>query len=1707
MKKRLGAFLALLLITCMALPWFSQTAQAAGPTLSVDFRRALAANLQSYIPTPTVEQNGPTQAQVSWKLMDTNSETMPIGGHFWLRYVIANDKLITVEVEVKSKSQLLVNYNVSKIDGTAPVADPAFGVYNYQNGGRYDAFTSHPLRKSSTTTNFYVDDDASVDYPSFSLTQDTGFTFQFDSCNVSILWVAAENEFRLATTGVQQGFVYDFDLHYTTGGVTLPVYTDSSQPYHVETRTILNGLQQSLITSETFAHGMDSDTADAAKVKLADVLNWVTAGSGNLDQAPPAKPENGFDLAFELPKMLVGTDYIATSTTDLQTKLGTLNARVQFTGSPRPTGGTGVVYAVDLNNILGAVSATPSTSSYSASAARVGNKITLTVSKLPAGDLFQDITISLTTNKAGVQLRTTERPNYSLHTFLDYEIVYQGGRFCLILSPYKTASGYYMLLESNPPKEAVIMYSDGKSKLTIPLNLNAADEQDRLYQIAFSPNNPFPDDQYNPSNDSIILSQKMNYKASKDKASLGVPGNFEIVDSLLQHPIPSSSIQPGKLSMTLRWNISDTSEFNSILDSKTGTPTSITLQYDLRRTLSPSAAPAASDVFAKLLVTITRSGAVGSYKYAAKYSIIDAALGVTIAEGWDTIADMSLASADGRYNSMYTDPASSKTMLRGYVTLETTASQMLPAAPDEKFYFPNVYFISISPKAVTYHTGAAPTVDADNPYTTNGYTATPNLESLYDTLTLDDMASLEPPAPQNATLSNPLLTPDSGTPPKSVASMELSWLLSGARISEYVRGMFEHETHTFVQNVYISQNEAELKKVLAKDAADRQTGLAAWDFDTSAPGYTAGVAGSAPVLDFALMQADDNGTPVNAIDYLRSDKVLLLNDIELDAATLTGIIDNGTSVQIYYKLNGLDKNQTYYVAVDLAFTFVTPKLTTPPSPLPITEHVYLSKLTGIVAETTPKEATEPKPDEISPPAPDLNKQDIGLSSATVYWDLIPDVTNTANDAVTEYEVIRVKDAPLATQLLDTKIAFPAFYNTHVTAANKLGFKTSRTPIGIYEWTGSGFASAVSPITRLEYKPDTQARFVDKTLLPNSLYFYYVRTVRTSSTGVSYSTWSVISVTTAPVQPPVNLDIVRYGVTYDPKHEMVIVFDAPIPSLAGLDTAYEMQVSLKKGGEPWSAAVKLTATQLLSATRTPDMPDHYRLTYRITGLAHGTVYGVRVRIRDLIQNDESIYSNIAETRTDFDQADYDSNKEENDWIGHMNEMLAALLRDEYWNGSTGDTFVAVYRPTMWNRVMNRSTDANLTLAETNLPKAEYYIPASALLAANAANKSFVFKHGNTEVVLSPNMLNPNTNSALQSAALRIKNKNAEDYFVKINIQWTPVGKTASGSSILINGATPITDEVYITMQAVTSKRDLKAWDGSMLLYMSEYLASSSHAASLEATVKNWRAGKLTNEEMLRAAENVLATIDANVLRTRVRSELSGLRDTDFSVTALSSPLLIKLTDSAAYASNIVDGYRRIQGSTWSKLTLIQLGQLKTISTTALGAYAFTKVSVSLPGIYDLPGGADLQQLILQYGLEDYLGKGANFNMAAKLSTYDVAGVMARLAGAPRTADPVAWLRTRGYTAFNTRAGAMATNQESIYLLMAMYEIRTGTKADTIKIRNYSLTANIRLDARFMKSVQAAYELGLCTNRNMQPTAAPTVKELLEMLSALQGKIKL
>jgi hypothetical protein len=161
-------------------------------------------------------------------------------------------------------------------------------------------------------------------------------------------------------------------------------------------------------------------------------------------------------------------------------------------------------------------------------------------------------------------------------------------------------------------------------------------------------------------------------------------------------------------------------------------------------------------------------------------------------------------------------------------------------------------------------------------------------------------------------------------------------------------------------------------------------------------------------------------------------------------------------------------------------------------------------------------------------------------------------------------------------------------------------------------------------------------------------------------------------------------------------------------------------------------------------------------------------------------------------------------------------------------------------------------------------------------------------------------------------------------------------------------------------------------------------------------------------------------------------------------------------------------------------------------------------VEIPGIETTPRGQVVTAIVARHGLEDFLG--VNVDLQANANRQTVVSAIARAAGVPQGADVFAWANANlNVTMSGRNATGLVTSQEAIAMLMALYEHRTNTRINTIRISNTTRTAGMNLDPRYAEAVRAAYELGFVTN-DINPTGHITVGAFMDMLTLLNAKAR-
>jgi len=1007
----------------------------------------------------------------------------------------------------------------------------------------------------------------------------------------------------------------------------------------------------------------------------------------------------------------------------------------------------------------------------------------------------------------------------------------------------------------------------------------------------------------------------------------------------------------------------------------------------------------------------------------------------------------------------------------GGVRLNMIASRQGATTPPlpHFFQFPEIYHIT----AQLFDINAND--NRDEPITP------PLPESNAQPMTLDHPVELDFPPPQN--LRATIDPADEDDDDILGGFFDLSFDVSLSRIRHYIQTSPRRGAdNTVTLRVFLGESQEDIQAIAGMNGAARAGAATSITVGASANGVPQTLD---PFSDSGNLAALRNGT--------------VMFEMQLSSAILHS--DDVTLSQIL-KLHGLDRNRQYFVTMDAYIVFDT----NPP-------YTAYSTTTNIAGVTTMGDLAPPDPGGMRPSAPrDLRVDDITVSSADLSWLPVPPLTPEGGQI--RYQILRMRADQLPNELLDRR----DYTMTEVLAeisglglSNPEAILMTQGSDVVLHYSGgvaAGFSLRHGTLTDDPADNEERVIFVDGTLSPNTLYFYYVRTVWDTPGGMTYSAWVGASVTTSLVEPPDNLRIELapwiggvLWMDFDPRFQFVIRFDAPVGSLDGHGVLYDFQYSLMTGADAmWGPPEWLTTAMQLERIPTPGREGFYQFTYLISGLNPGTQYSIRVRTADLINGDYSMYSNIATTRTDSDQDAINRDRDLQNLHQYLRDLIAEFLRRHHWTAQdSNNVFSAVYRPSMINNLLE-TNGSMIRLAMTGQDINVYYLPQALFLRTWQSEQGFIIAKGDMEISIPSHAFNAIDSEAILQAQQRIRDvPGVLDYYVRI----TAVMRDHA-NDVEIHGREPVGLEIVLGFELIEASTTAAQLDDDILTVLTHRLNTDYYTAPFIEEIIQMLDREESFEDMVRRLHQ-MADVIMNQMAAYVNSQLLPTLDRIYEVHYVSQPVTIRLINQPNTA--VVNGFR-FAGTNWVQQEVNIQGAARSMRTSGAGAFAFNIQNLNLPGVSQMQGNETLTALFVRYGLHDFLGTDATFDLNNNITLSQVQGIAARLAGAPHATNPQNWLRGQGYIVPVRGASSPATTQEAIYTLMAMYEIRSNTNVAGLRISNFNAASGITgIDARFRPAIQAAFELGLYDNANMNPTAPITVNDVLRMILAINQRVPL
>jgi hypothetical protein len=187
--------------------------------------------------------------------------------------------------------------------------------------------------------------------------------------------------------------------------------------------------------------------------------------------------------------------------------------------------------------------------------------------------------------------------------------------------------------------------------------------------------------------------------------------------------------------------------------------------------------------------------------------------------------------------------------------------------------------------------------------------------------------------------------------------------------------------------------------------------------------------------------------------------------------------------------------------------------------------------------------------------------------------------------------------------------------------------------------------------------------------------------------------------------------------------------------------------------------------------------------------------------DPVQTDLIAYSKYigpVNTRTEFNQDDYDNTDREEQQRAVFLDKMEELEKGYYWRVSIGSSanIILLKGDRVADALLNTSIDTftiDMTEITVNLKTDEIYVPISVIRAMNLKNKNLLIRTSGSELILRPSTINATANPWLKEISQR---QGVKDIYVKV-----AVSRSTATSTALPKAAKRVTEINELSIQAI------------------------------------------------------------------------------------------------------------------------------------------------------------------------------------------------------------------------------------------------------------------------------------------------------------------
>lgn len=797
-----------------------------------------------------------------------------------------------------------------------------------------------------------------------------------------------------------------------------------------------------------------------------------------------------------------------------------------------------------------------------------------------------------------------------------------------------------------------------------------------------------------------------------------------------------------------------------------------------------------------------------------------------------------------------------------------------------------------------------------------------------------------------------------------------------------------------------------------------------------------------------------NRTTSSAIDFK-------VHDAELNALRKGRIVKfdyqvdnlNGNG-DLPLDIKGLDPNQSYYVRVRVRLDSQRTKNSEIENRV---DYSLFSKIYGFTTSTTSKPID---PDEEIPPTPkDYKTEAKDNSTAVLNWK-DPDITLTNKDQIS-YEIIRTTEQKLSDELIKQR---------NLKASDIVSKEQAKK------------ARLLSGYSKISKDEESIYELTDNTLQPNTVYYYYIRTVYKGL----YSDWIYQPVTTQNITEPINLK--AYNAT---KTTVDISFLAKAPYNL-VPSTYDFEVMIQNGEDSEWRVVPSSNLKRINSTSSIEAEDGYNyFEYRISDLKPGKRYNIKVcmvdKSKDKIDGkyQHSLYSNIVYIRTEYDEEEQQKEDKYEEYLKKFDSEVEKLRRKPYWVIEEDESYK--YRADYINSEMTLNKKYELISNPTS-SRVTYYLPASVISSMNQNSTMLSIVLENQEINIRPQTVLDENPEIKEAINLMAANK-LEDYYVMISVK-------ATSNLSTVNGETTISPKIDIAM-SLTYMRQEDILTEADIKEELENLITDERLDFIDELEQKIDRGNLTDNILQELINDSIDRIQSKHSKKVDKIISNEIRKTiDITEIAKSVLIIHKNKESA------VNGYYYSSGN-WIKVEVFSTEIGTVLEATRLGFYILTGKK---PLIDTVPSLAPYQDFINQYRLDEFFVLDS-YMIQTAVTKEQVYGSLARVLGVSAGSDYMNYLSNKGIKGIS-KLGIKNTirQDEAIYVVMQGYEILRDRKVESIAIRNRQSVQNIgAFQSIYRPYVYAAVELKViqASNSKVFPSKQMTAQEIIQMLYKIQA----